>query len=75
MSRWTLVISEKTDRALRSFLALTGGKKGDLSHFVEEAVQHRLFALTVDRIKKRNSDHRQKDIMTAIEEALDATRA
>lgn len=74
-TRWTLVISEETDRALRTFLAQTGGKKGDLSNFVEEAVRVRLFDLTVDRIKERNRTADQQDIMDIIDEAVDHVRA
>ena len=39
MTRWNLSIPEQTDRAVRTFLARTGGKKGDLSRFVDEAVR------------------------------------
>ena len=31
MTCWNLSISAQTDRAVRTFLARTGGKKGDLS--------------------------------------------
>ena len=31
MTRWNLVISDDTNRRVRSYLARTGGKKGDLS--------------------------------------------
>ncbi|MEN8205985.1 MAG: ribbon-helix-helix domain-containing protein, partial [Pseudomonadota bacterium] len=36
--RWSVVVPEDTDRALRSYLARTGGRKGDLSRFVDNAV-------------------------------------
>ena len=39
MTRWNLSIPEQTDRAVRTFLARTGDKKGDLSRFVDEAVR------------------------------------
>lgn len=41
MTRWNLSISEETDRAVRTFLTRSGGKKGDLSRFVSEAVRRR----------------------------------
>ena len=41
MTRWNLSIPEQTDRTVRTFLARTGGKKGDLSRFVDEAVRRR----------------------------------
>ena len=39
MTRWNLSIPEKTDRAVRAYLARVGGKKGDLSKFVDKAVR------------------------------------
>ena len=75
MIRWTLVISEDTDRALRVFLAKSGGKKGDLSEFVEKAVKEKLFGLTVSEIKDRNKNFDQDDLMTLIDEALVNVRA
>lgn len=40
--RWSLKVSKETDEALRAHLGQTGGRKGDLSRFVQEAVQARL---------------------------------
>jgi hypothetical protein len=40
--RWSLKVSRETDRALRAHLGESGGRKGDLSRFVQEAVQARL---------------------------------
>lgn len=40
--RWSLKVSRETDEALRAYLGQTGGRKGDLSRFVQEAVQARL---------------------------------
>ena len=68
--RWSVVVREDTDRALRSYLAATGGRKGDLSRFVDEAVLARLFELTVDGVKERNRTYPQDEILEAIEEAL-----
>ena len=72
MSRWSLVVEDNTDKALRTFLAQTGGgKKGDLSNFVEEAVQEKLFRMTVANITERNSKYDQQEIMDIIEEAYE----
>lgn len=68
--RWSVIVPESTDRALRTYLARRGRKKGDISRFVEEAVQARLFELTVEDVKKRNRSYSQKKIQEAIEEAL-----
>ncbi|MFN8373624.1 MAG: ribbon-helix-helix domain-containing protein [Anaerolineae bacterium] len=75
MTRWTLVISDETDKALRRYLAEQGAKKGALSDFVEAAVQRRLFELVVADIKERNSAFSQEDIMSAVDEALDEARS
>ena len=68
--RWSIVVPEDTDRALRSYLARTGGRKGDLSRFVDNAVLVRLFELTVEDVKERNREQSQDKILEAIEEAL-----
>ena len=69
-TRWSVVVPEDTDRALRSYLARKGTKKGDLSRFVDEAVLSRLFELTVEDVKERNQAYVQEDILEAIEDAL-----
>lgn len=73
--RWNLTIPEKTDRALRTFLARTGGRKGDLSQFVDTAVRQRLFDLTVREIKDRNATREQQEILDLINEEVEAARA
>ena len=75
MTRWNLSISEETDRAVRTFLARTGGKKGDLSRFVDEAVRRRVLDLTVRQVKNRNAGFDQREILDLIDEEVDATRA
>ncbi len=75
MTRWNLTIPEKTDRAVRIFLARTGGKKGDLSRFVDEAVRRRVLDLTVRQVKDRNARYDQQEILDLIDEEVDAARA
>jgi hypothetical protein len=75
MTRWNLVIPEKTDRAVRTYLARTGGKKGDLSRFVDEAVRRRVLDLTVREIKDRNARYDQQEIADLIDEEVAAARA
>jgi hypothetical protein len=71
MTRWSVVISEETDKRLRSFLAKSGGKKDDISRFVEQAVQNRLrFMETVQHVKDRNADTDPQEIMDSVEEAV-----
>lgn len=40
--RWSLKVSRETDEALRAYLGQSGGRKGDLSKFVQDAVLARL---------------------------------
>ena len=75
MSRWTLVVDDKTDQSLRAFLGQRGAKKGDLSKFVEEAVLEKLFAETAATVKGRNTAWDQNKIMKTINEAVGTVRA
>ncbi len=75
MTRWNLSISEETDRALRTFLARNGGKKGDLSRFVDEAVRRRVFDLTVSQVKERNAGLNQRESLGLIDDEVYAARA
>ena len=68
--RWSIVVRDDVDKALRAYLGRRGTKKGDLSQFVEEAVQARLFELTVQEVKQRNRNYSQEEILEAIDEAL-----
>ena len=75
MTRWSLSIPEETNLAIRTFLARNGGKKGDLSRFVDEAVRRRVLDLTVCQIKDRNARDDQQDILDLIDDEVDAARA
>jgi DNA-binding protein Fis len=68
--RWSIVVRDEVDKALRAYLGRRGTKKGDLSQFVEEAVQARLLELTVQDVKQRNREYSQDEILEAIDEAL-----
>ena len=51
--RWNIAVSAETDKALRLFLTPHGGgKKGDLSRFIEQAVRAHILELTADQVKK-----------------------
>ena len=58
-----------------TFLARTGGNKGDLSRFVDEAVRRRLLDLTVRQVKDRNNGNGQQEILDLIDDEVDAARA
>ena len=68
--RWSLTIPESTDIALRTYLAGTGMKKGDISQFVDQAVQRQLADLITEKVKNRNQQFDQNHILSSIDEAL-----
>jgi hypothetical protein len=74
-TRWNLVVNAETDAELRQFLAAQGGgRKGDLSKFVEEAVKARIFELSARRAKTENELFSATAIDDAVREALDWAR-
>jgi hypothetical protein len=74
-ARWSLVVSHDTDTALRQFLASQGGgRKGDLSRFVEEAVRTQIFHLAAAEAKAENARYSQVEIDSAVDEALEWAR-
>ena len=73
--RWTVKVSKDTDLSLRTFLAQRGGKKGDLSKFIEDAVRWRVLEQTVAETKARNANASLREIESAVNEAVAAVRA
>ncbi len=73
--RWTVKVSKDTDISLRSFLAQRGMKKGDLSKFIERAVQKEVFAQTVAEVQTRNVNVPDETIEADIDDALRRVRA
>ena len=69
-TRWTIKVSQEIDRNLRVYLAEHGGRKGDLSRFVEQAVEERLYRLTLDDVQERNADLGEADAAALVDEAL-----
>ena len=69
--RWNVAVSADTDQALRMFLASQGGgKKGDLSRFIEEAVRAHILELTARQAKEANANIGEAELTGAIDEAL-----
>jgi len=73
--RWTVKVSKDTDISLRSFLAQRGMKKGDLSKFIERAVQKEVFAQTVAGVQAHNVNVPDETIVADIDDALRRVRA
>lgn len=74
LARWNLKVSRETDIALRTHLASRGGKKGDLSRFVEQAVAGAMLRETVNEIRGRNADMDPEEIQRVVDEALAEVR-
>jgi len=70
--RLTVRVSKATNRDVRAFLGARKMRRGELSKFVEEAVQRQLFRVMVDDIQRRNlqvdSGQLQADIDRAVRE-------
>jgi hypothetical protein len=81
MTRWSLSVPESTDRLVRVFLARTGMKKGDLSTFVEEAVQAEVLRRSARQLQRRDPELGEEEAMelaktlAALELGMDDVRA
>ena len=75
LTRWTVKVSKETDLAVRSYLAEHGGKKGDLSKFIERAVMKEVLRATARDIQERNADLPGDEVQAMIYEACTAVRA
>jgi hypothetical protein len=74
--RWNVAVSAEIDQSLRIFLASRGGgRKGDLSKFIEEAVRARILELTAEQAKAANANISESDLTDAVEEALQWARS
>jgi hypothetical protein len=73
-TRWNIKVSEEVDRELRVYLAEEGLERGALSRFVEEAVEERLFRLTVQKVKEHNADYPPEEIKADVDEAVGEAR-
>ena len=69
--RWSLKVSRETDEALRAHLGQTGGRKGDLSRFVQEAVNARL----KEELRGRGKRGRPAGARAGLAEALEEIRS
>ena len=72
--RWTVKVSPETDRSLRSYLGQHGMKKGDLSKFIERAVQKAILTQTAAEVKQRNADLTGDELQALIDDAVSAVR-
>ena len=73
-TRWSLKVSKETDVALRTFLAERGGRKGDLSKFVEDAVNRAVLRATLEEVWERNKDLDPEEVQRLVDEELAEVR-
>ena len=73
--RWNLAVSSDTDQSVRMFLASQGGgRKGDLSRFIEEAVRTYIFERAVEDAKAANTNVSEADLTAIVAEAVQWAR-
>jgi hypothetical protein len=73
--RWNVAVSADTDQSLRMFLASQGGgRKGDLSRFIEEAVRAHILELAAGQTKAANANVSEVELTAAVDEALQWAR-
>lgn len=75
-TRWNIAVSSETDQAVRMFLAAQGGgRKGDLSRFIEDAVRAHLLEQAAAQAKRASATMSEEDLTSLIDEAVEWARA
>lgn len=73
--RWNIAVSPDTDQSVRMFLAARGGgRKGDLSKFIEEAVRSYLFEQAVEQAKDATAGMGEAELSGLIDDAVQWAR-
>lgn len=74
--RWNIAVSPDTDKSVRMFIAAQGGgRKGDLSRFIEEAVRTYLLEQTVAQAKMATANMSETELTDLIDEAVQWARS
>lgn len=69
--RWNIAVSPEVDQSVRMFIAAQGGgRKGDLSRFIEDAVRAYLLERAVDQAKAASSNLSEAELDDLIDEAV-----
>ncbi len=73
--RWNIAVSPEVDQSVRMFIAAQGGgRKGDLSRFIEEAVRTYLFERAVEQAKMASAGVGEAQLNELIDEAVQWAR-
>ncbi len=74
--RWNIAVSSNTDQSVRMYLAAQGGgRKGDLSRFIEEAVRSHILELSAEQAKAANINVSEADLTAIVAESVQWARA
>ena len=69
--RWNIAVSPEVDQSVRMFIAAQGGgRKGDLSSFIEEAVRAYLLERAVEQAKTAAAGMDEAQLNDLIDEAV-----
>ena len=74
-TRWTVKVSKETDVTLRTYLAQSGLRKGDLSKFIEEAVRWRVLDRTAASVRERLGKTDPGELQALIDDAVSKVRS
>ncbi len=73
--RWNIAVSPDTDQSVRMFIAAQGGgRKGDLSRFIEEAVRSYILGRAVEQAKAAASGMSETELADLVDEAVQWAR-
>ena len=73
--RWNIAVSPDVDQSVRMFIAAQGGgRKGDLSRFIEQAVRAYLLERAVDQAKTATANMAKTELNDLIDEAVQWAR-
>ena len=73
--RWNVAVSPDVDQSVRMFIAAQGGgRKGDLSRFIEEAVRAHLLERAAEQAKTAAAGMSETQLTDLIDEAVQWAR-
>jgi hypothetical protein len=74
-TRWTVVVKKQTDINLRKHLAERGMRKGDLSKFIEDAVNRTVLRETVMEVREQFKGLSPEEIDALVDDAVAEVRS
>ena len=73
--RWNIAVSPDVDQSVRMFIAAQGGgRKGDLSRFIEQAVRTYIFERAIEEAKVATAGMGETELNDLIDEAVQWAR-